>query len=58
MFEEGQRSSPAHQALLSQFFDQGHVAKAMLIDMEPKVVTKCLNKGGAWKYNRETSLVR
>lgn len=33
MHEEASRASPAHQALLSQFFYEGAIAKAMLVDM-------------------------
>lgn len=33
MHEEGLKASQAHQGLLSQFFYEGSVAKAMLVDM-------------------------
>ena len=58
MFSEGQKASPAHQALLSQFFSEGYKAKAMLVDMEPKVVARCLQRRDAWSYNKNFSVVR
>ena len=33
MHEEGSKASLAHQALLDQFFKEGEIAKALLIDM-------------------------
>lgn len=58
MHEEAARASPAHQALVSQFFYEGSIAKAMLVDMEPKVVNKCLAKKGSWGYSSQLSLVK
>ena len=48
MYQEALNSSEAHQAIVAdQFFmeskkSQSLVAKSVLIDMEPKVVNKCL----------------
>jgi len=50
MHQEALKASPAHQSLLQQFFTEQQ-AKALLVDMEPKVVNRCLAKGGHWKYN-------
>lgn len=57
MHQEGSKASPAHQALLQQFFTEDR-AKALLVDMEPKVVNKCLARSAAWKYDPALSLVR
>jgi tubulin delta len=58
MHAEGVIASQAHQALLGQFFTEGSRAKAMLVDMEPKVVHRCLAKKGNWGYNPSFSLVQ
>jgi tubulin delta len=57
MHEEGGKASPGHQALLEQFFTKDK-AKALLVDMEPKVVGKCLSRSSSWKYDPALSLVR
>ena len=57
MQQEARKASPAHQALLQQFFNH-NTAKAMLVDMEPKVVNRCLTRSGQWKYDSRFSLVR
>ena len=57
MHQEALKASPAHQALLEQYFSEGK-AKALLVDMEPKVVNRCLAKSGGWAYNPKLSLVR
>lgn len=57
MHHEGTKASPAHQALLQQFFSQDQ-PKALLVDMEPKVVNKCLAKSSPWRYDPSLSLVR
>lgn len=64
MFEEGLKSTPAHQALLSQFFStkdspnaRSH-PKAFLIDMEPKVVNRNLGLKKSWQYDPKLSLVQ
>jgi|JI9StandDraft_2_1071091.scaffolds.fasta_scaffold485122_2 tubulin delta len=61
MYQEGCKASAGHQAMLSYFFDEspkGNVAKAFLIDMEPKVVNKNLNMQRSWKYNKDYSVVQ
>ena len=57
MHQEGSKASPAHQSLLQQFFTDNQ-AKTLLVDMEPKVVGKCLARNSHWKYNPKLSLVR
>ena len=57
MHQEGIKASPAHQSLLQQFFTQD-TAKALLVDMEPKVVGRCLSKKASWKYDSALSLVK
>lgn len=57
MHQEATKASPAHQALLQQFFE-AEKAKALLVDMEPKVVSRCLAKTSPWRYNPAFSLVR
>ena len=51
MHQEATKASPAHQALLQQFFTE-QTAKALLVDMEPKVVNRCLASQSPWKYNK------
>ena len=58
MFEEASKASPAHQALMEQFFTDGKKAKAMLVDMEPKVVGRCLQRKAMWDYNPNWTVVR
>jgi tubulin delta len=58
MHQEATRASPAHQALLQQFFDEEQQAKALLVDMEPKVVSRCLARQTPWRYNQQLALVR
>ena len=46
--------------MLSYFFDEspkGNIAKAFLIDMEPKVVNKNLTMRRSWRYNKDYSVV-
>ena len=52
MFEEGKKASPGHQAMLESFFNHKNVAKAFLIDMEPKVVNKNLSMNKSWSYTQ------
>lgn len=61
MFNEGVKSSAGHQAMLSYFFSETNktpTAKALLIDMEPKVVSKNLLTQRPWKYNKNYSIVQ
>lgn len=44
--------------MLSQFFGNGNLAKALLIDMEPKVVGRNLMLKKPWKYNKNYSIVQ
>ena len=57
MHQEAVKASPAHQSLLQQFFTEDK-AKSLLVDMEPKVVGKCLNRKGGWRYNPALKLVK
>ena len=41
------------------FFDKGNTARAVLVDMEPKVVQRCLNRrGDSWRYDESASFWR
>lgn len=51
-------ASAGHQGMLSQFFGNGNLAKALLIDMEPKVVGRNLMLKKPWKYNKNYSIVQ
>lgn len=63
LYNEALESSQAHQAIVSDtFFLQDEktnqlIAKSLLIDMEPKVVNKCLltENQKTWKYSKEFS---
>lgn len=52
LFNEGTVASAGHQGMLSQFFGNGNLAKALLIDMEPKVVGRNLMLRKPWRYNK------
>lgn len=44
--------------MLQTFFTDKNVAKAFLIDMEPKVVNKNLSLNKAWSYTNKYSTVK
>ncbi len=43
---------------MEPFFTSNGSAKALLVDMEPKVVNRCLSRSGGWQYDPSLSLVR
>lgn len=55
LYEEALSSPPAlSNAILNTYFNfngQKHVAKAVLIDMEPKVVNACINQNKQWAFD-------
>ena len=64
IFKELMNSPPAQQACaFDKFFfekenkgkDNDIIAKSLLIDMEPKVVEKCLSSSHLWKYSPSNS---